>query len=307
MSSYFGVIGNRDYIKIDGRPRPYWEFLDEQPAGWLTSLAYAREDLPPRQRMIFDCGAWSYRAEAVPQLRGERVTAGWAFRQYLARARPGDYLIAPDHMLIGRYGNLEERRRFNRRSAAEFLELVAGTDFEPVVTAHGVDLAEKVENARWLADLGYEAIALGGLAGRASAKADNIAAVEAIRAELPWHYLHVLGLSSPDYAGQWSRLGINSFDGSSHFKQAFTAGIYFMEQDGELVRHKAARTERGRPDRLLEPITAPRCDCRACEVLRRQGVDTRTYGSNENNMGRAAHNQNMLMRAHRRQMEVAAV
>lgn len=42
---------------------------------------------------------------------------------------------------------------------------------------------------------------------------------------------------------------------------------------------------------------APECHCRACTLLREDGVDTRTYGSNETNMGRAAHNMNMLMRA----------
>jgi hypothetical protein len=39
------------------------------------------------------------------------------------------------------------------------------------------------------------------------------------------------------------------------------------------------------------------CECRACSLLREDGIDTRSYGSNENNMGRAAHNQNILMQA----------
>lgn len=30
MSTYFGVIGTSDYIKLHGDKRPFWEFLDEQ-------------------------------------------------------------------------------------------------------------------------------------------------------------------------------------------------------------------------------------------------------------------------------------
>jgi len=58
---YFGVIGNRDYIKIKCKKRPYWEFLDEQPDGWLSSLTYRRNDIPNDRPLIMDCGAWSYK------------------------------------------------------------------------------------------------------------------------------------------------------------------------------------------------------------------------------------------------------
>jgi hypothetical protein len=44
-------------------------------------------------------------------------------------------------------------------------------------------------------------------------------------------------------------------------------------------------------------VTAPHCTCRACSLLENDGVDTRRYGSNETNMGRAAHNLNHLIRA----------
>lgn len=44
-----------------------------------------------------------------------------------------------------------------------------------------------------------------------------------------------------------------------------------------------------------EPLEA-RTGCLACRRLRAEGVDTRSYGSNEHNMGRAAHNLNQLMR-----------
>jgi len=296
---YFGVIGNRDHIKIAGEKRPIWEFLDEQPAGWLTSLVYAREDMPGGQK-IWDCGAWSYKDQIVPHIGKQPVTSEWTLRQYQERAEPGDFIIAPDHMLIESFGNLDYRRQFNRASAEEFwrrCELLDG-GFIPMATAHGLSIDERIESAEWLHGLGYRAIALGGLAGRASAKRSNIEIVQTVREALPDVWLHVLGLSAPDYARAWYQLDVDSFDGASHFKQAFTAGTFYTECRGQLIKHKAARTDRETGE-LLEEITAPFCDCTACSTLREEGVDIRQYGSNEHNMGRAAHNQNMLMRAHR--------
>src|SRR5205823_14100237 len=99
----------------------------------------------------------------------------------------------------------------------------------------------------------------------------------------------VLGLSAPYYYAEWRRLGINSCDGASQFKQAFS-GTFYTEQNGKLAEHRAVK--------LGEEPIAPSCDCQACSMLREDNIDTRTYGSNQHNMGRAAHNLNMLMRAH---------
>lgn len=137
--------------------------------------------------------------------------------------------------------------------------------------------------------MGYTALALGGLAARASQKALLLEVVLRVRQAVPAVWLHVLGLSSPEYAAAWQEFSVDSFDGSSHFKQAFTAGTFFTQAGAKLTKHQAARPG--------EEITAPECACKACRLLREDGVDTRSYGSNEHNMGRAAHNMNMLMRA----------
>ena len=113
------------------------------------------------------------------------------------------------------------------------------------------------------------------------------------REAAPQVHLHVLGLSSPEYARQWNQIGVQSFDGSSHFKQAFTGGAFYTCEGPKLIKHQAARP--GNVDDL--GIVAPECRCRACATLREVGVDTRSFGSNEHNMGRAAHNLNMLMLA----------
>lgn len=294
---YFGVIGSRDYIKIKGEKRPFWEFLDSSPDGWLTSLTYRRKDLPnDGLPMIYDCGAWSYKDEEIPPVNSEQVAAS-----YRDHAHDGAMVIAPDHMLI-EGTDIDFRRRWNLEQAKQFLG-DCPVNLTPMACVHGMDLDERVAHALELLGMGYHHIAIGGLAARASQKRKVVEWVREIRSAVPDVWLHVLGLSSPDYMRTWCRLGIQSADGSSHFKQAFTGGAFFTVDGDKLTKHQAARTRDG------ETVGSdmPECDCKACSLLRADGVDTRSYGSNEHNMGRAAHNLNMLMIAQKAAMRERVV
>lgn len=293
MTDYYGVIGNRDGVwlgrGVERRRLPFWHFLDEHPAGWLCSLYYRRFDVPTDRRRIWDCGAWSYKGVDVPVLHGQTVTPAYIRELYREVAEPEDFCIAPDHMLIPGLGDLDARRRFNRESSERFLELCWDDDLVPMAAVHGESFGERVDRAGELVESGYTSLALGGLAGQASRPKVCVEAVEAVRAAFPGVWLHVLGLSAPSYARVWAQLGVDSFDGASHFKQAFTAGKFYHFDGTGLKSYKAVRDG--------EPVTAPECGCLACSLLRADGVDTRRYGSNESNMGRAAHNLNHLMRA----------
>jgi len=289
---YFGVVGNRDYIKRHGEKRPFWEYLDEQPDGWLTSLTYRRKDLPEGKPMIYDCGAWSYKDAEIPPVNSEQVAA-----LYAEHAPEGSMVIAPDHMLI-EGTDVEYRRKWNSEQARLFLG-DCPANMKPMACVHGMNLDERVEHAKWLESIGYKYIAIGGLAARASQKALVVSWVKAIREAVPNVWLHVLGLSSPDYMRTWKAIGVESADGSSHFKQAFTGGAFFTQEGAKLTKHQAARP--GNVDDL--GIVAPQCHCKACATLIEEDIDTRSYGSNEHNMGRAAHNLNMLMRAQKIAMQ----
>lgn len=302
MVLYFGVIGNRDHIKIKGDRRPFWEFLDRQPDGWLSSLAYlplVDFDMPTGVK-IADCGAWSYKDKPVPKLGKNLVTPQWVIGEYQKYFGPNDLVVAPDHMLIPGT-DLDFRRQFNIDSAKEFLPIATDAGFRPMATVHGMDLEERLINIGRLYEIGYRHFSLGGMAARAGQKRELLESIIAlkgkIRTLLPDAYIHVLGLSSPDYWAAFDHLGINSCDGSSHFKQAFTGGAFFSLEDGKLKKNQAVRVDRETREPLGSPTFA-QCSCLACSKLRGQGVDTRYYGSNENNMGRAAHNLNMLMKAH---------
>ena len=169
MTRYYGVVSNRDYIKINGQKRPFWEFLDHEPEGWLCSLAYVRDDPPHHLPCLWDCGAWSYRDKEIPKIKRNLVTATWAFEQYTLLAQPGDLVVAPDHMLIPNTDHAA-RRRFNQESAAQFIAHTQGTGLIPMACIHGTTVDERVTHARELCAMGYEHLALGGLAGRASQK-----------------------------------------------------------------------------------------------------------------------------------------
>lgn len=290
MTKYFGVIGNRDHIKIKGEKRPFWEFLDVLPDGWLSSLVYARNDIPEGQT-IWDCGAWSYKHKDQPTWDAVSVIP-----EYERFASEGSLVIAPDHILLG--DNLEPRRTFNIRSAEMFLDTCPAR-FTPMAVVHGITSEERISAARQYIAFGYSHLALGGMASNAGRRALVLKQVADIRAELPQPYIHILGLSSPSYMREWKRLNINSCDGSSHFKQAFTGGAFFTVDGSKLTKHQAARPGNNE----CVGITAPLCHCKCCATLRDEGVDTRTFGSNEHNMGRAAHNLNMLMKAQRVAMQ----
>lgn len=283
---YFGVIGNRDFIKIDGEKRPFYEFLNVQPDGWLTSLVYAKNfPRPPEKQMIIDCGAWSYRNNDHPSVTPESV-----IEQYLDYGKPGDIVVAPDHMLLPD-SNVKARQKFNRKSAKKFLD-ICPSEFLPMAIVHGITVADRVKEAKKLRAMGYRFIGIGGIAAQASRRNYCIEAVEAVRNALPDAHIHIMGLSSPNYFNEWARIGVSSCDGSSHFKQAFTGGAFFsLDWTGKLIKHQAARRDN---ESQLPDIS---CDCGVCRTMKGQGIDTRSYGSNENNMGRAVHNMNMLMLA----------
>mgnify|MGYP003651672992 CR=1 FL=1 len=285
MVQYHAVIGNRDKIKRGGIPYPFWDFLDRQPDGWLSSLTYAPKVLPDDGRaFIFDCGAWSYKDKDIPD-----ISPASAAERYAEYAPDGAVVIAPDHMLIEGC-DLAARRQFNRESSVKFID-ICPPQFEPMATIHGMDIDERLEQAEYLVSVGYKHLALGGMAARAAQKKHMIDTVLQVRSITPAVRLHVLGLSSPDYMRAWRMLAVDSADGASHFKQAFTGGAFFMQDGVRLTKHQAYRPGEQCPPEL------PVCDCRACDILRGDNIDTRSFGSNENNMGRAAHNLNMLMRA----------
>lgn len=292
---FYAVVGNSDYIRLNGSRIPIWELLDEQPTGWLRSLASRSTTLlPDRQPMIWDCGAFGYRNLDMPQIRGRFVTAHFCIYQYARLSKPGDAIVAPDCLLVG--SQIDERRKFNREQAIEFIKLAALKlpDRIPMAVVHGLTLAERIQRAIELYEIGYRAVGIGGLvAGARNFKGSLIAiaaTIEAVRQIDTNVHFHIFGLCSPRYARAFNQLGV-SFDGSTYAKEAFIARNFLIHQGGRLVRYPAASND--------TKAIAPRCCCRACNILRQYQIDPRYYGkSRQHDIGRLAHNLNQLLLAH---------
>jgi len=158
-------------------------------------------------------------------------------------------------------------------------------------------------------EMGYSHIALGSLAMKSSRNPYFVyQCVEdalSYRRQVPDLYIHVLGVSSITWAATLTHLGVDSFDGSSMYMQAFTAATFmrYVPNSPRLLHKYRVVENRPWSDEL------PPCDCPACEAMRTEGWDTRAQGGthgnlarpynggNEANMGRAVHNINMYLRA----------
>ncbi|MGB3204209.1 MAG: DUF6884 domain-containing protein [Crinalium sp.] len=307
QSKYFAVIGKTDYLLINQKRYGLWELLEAhlQPYGWLCSIFFNQAIIPSNLPIIWDVGAWSYRWQEIPQVRGNLVNANWAILEYQRRnVKPGDIIIPPDMILLPGT-NLTARREFNRTNAIAFLELAAKRMpwCSPMAVIHGATVNEKLENAEFLYQAGYKVLAVGGMASQAGSKQDNLQTITAIRNFLPdTCYLHVLGLCSPRYAKAFNKIGIDSYDGSSYLIEAIKAGKFLIAQGEKLIKHQIKE--------LHSKINIPVCSCYPCSLLRHNGFDTRTYGSHQSNHGRATHNLGALVLAQKtstRQRTVALI
>lgn len=293
MVQFYCVAGNRDKIKVlqeDGTlaPRPIWDFLPEQ-QHWLSSLVYLRGmALPPGHR-ILDCGAWSYKHDVAPKWTPDECA-----EKYAAVAQPGDLVAAPDHMVLRGHDAQEEAYRVDLtlENARRFLE-VCPPGLVPLGVTHGNAVETRTRMTEELLGMGYRALATGSVAVRAGNRKFLHAVFEdtaQLRAQTPEGFRwHVLGVSALSWVPEYEHYGVDSYDGSSMFFAAFTAGDYNW-WDAETQRIVSYDAKEG-GDIPVE------CDCPVCVTMRLQGVDTRRMGSNEHNMGRAVHNIHVYLQA----------
>ena len=326
------VINNRDKLKITkdehGNPLPaprmdrIWKYIEgystsDGPRGYLTSLAYhnpANEPLPETEEgNIYDCGAWSYKNEPYPVLKKKDgpLTPEGTMRLYTeAGVRKGiDIIVSPDMMILDTDSpeRAQEKIEVSLYFAREMMKLAQGHRLMAVT--HGTFEQRHYMIEQYL-QMGYTHIALGSLAIKSSR--DPYFVYKCIEDALmykkikPEMYLHVLGVSSITWAATLTHLGVDSFDGSSMYMQAFTAGLFmqYMPLTTKLIyKHRIVENSPWSSE-------MPLCGCPACSSMRNEGWDTRSQGGkpadlsgrpynggNEANMGRAVHNINIFLTA----------
>lgn len=183
------------------------------------------ESAGPRLDAMGDCGAFTYVREEVPPYSPDEVIDFYEEGGF-------DYGMSVDHIVLGFDARLDEsgdvppdwvrRRELTVELAGEFLgrQRARGCRFTPIGVAQGWSPASYAASVGDLQKLGYQRIALGGMA--ALKTVDILAALRAVAAVRdPDVGLHLLGITRCEHLEAFAACGVRSFDSTSPFRQSF--------------------------------------------------------------------------------------
>lgn len=282
-SGFHAVIGKTDYLKPNDKKIPIWELTEYQPAGWLVSLSIKPEVIP-NGAIIHDCGAYSYREQDYPTIRGKYIDAEWAVNRYLERSREGDTVVCPDSLLLG---NINWRRQYNLEQAQTFIKIAKEklTGRIPLAVIHGLSLEEKVEYTLKLYRLGYKYLGIGGLVQQTSDYPSTLYTIKTIigttRALDKNVHFHIFGVCAPKYAKVFLNMKNVSFDGSTHARETFSSNCMLFHSGDNIVRYPV--------------YLSPKCSCRACAIARNYKINPQELNNRQASIIRLAHNLNSLL------------
>ncbi len=282
-SGFYAVIGKTDYLKSNDRKIPIWELTEYQPAGWLVSLNIKPEVIPDGA-IIHDCGAYSYREQDYPTIRGKYVDAEWAANRYLERSREGDTVICLDSLLLG---NINWRRQYNLEQAQAFIKIAKEKlpGRYPLAVIHGLSLKEKVEYALKLYRLEYKYLGIGGLVQQASDYQSTLYTIKTIIGTIRTLdknvHFHIFGVCAPKYAKVFLNMKGVSFDSSTHARETFSSNGMLFQSGDNIVRYPVC--------------LSPKCSCRACGIARNYKINPQELNNRKASIIRLAHNLNSLL------------
>ena len=192
-----------------------------------------------------DCGSFTYASDPEPPYT---VTEVADFYEGIGLNRG----VSVDHIIFGylqakkKAKGIEpeadwlRRRELTTELAADFLRVVTerGTPFEPIGVAHGWDPESYQLSVKELQDIGYSSIALGGLVPLKTVDLmDVVAAASDVRAAST--KFHLLGVTRTERISEFVDYGVDSFDSTSAFRQAFmddTDNYYTLERNYVALR-----------------------------------------------------------------------
>lgn len=180
--------------------------------------------LPAGVEALGDCGAFNYVDEPVPPYTVAEVVDFYEGCGFDSGVSVDHVVLAYDRQVGLKDAPVEwsERRAISLRYAEDFLAECdrRGRPFEPVGAAQGWDPSSYADSVRLLQDMGYRRIALGGMVPLKTRDIlDSLTGVAAVR-----HAgvsLHLLGVTRINSMREFRALGVDSFDSTSPFRQAF--------------------------------------------------------------------------------------
>ncbi|MDB9525231.1 tRNA-guanine transglycosylase DpdA [Oscillatoria sp. CS-180] len=165
-----------------------------------------------------DCGAFGYVKEEKPPYNTVEILDYYENLGF-------DYGVSIDHLIVGPFaipGIREKRYELTMKNAREFFEKhqTAGYSFTPIGVAQGWSPETYAESVKENIRVGYDYIALGGLA-RAQSK-EIIEIMKEVRPHLtPNTRLHLFGVARINAIPVFRHLGITSFDSASPLRRAW--------------------------------------------------------------------------------------
>lgn len=180
--------------------------------------------LPEGVVTLGDCGAFNYKDEDSPPYSTQEVMSFYEDCGF-------DAGVSVDHVILGFDNGMADseipqrwtyRQKVTLELAREFLEQVSTRDsrLEPLGAAQGWSALSYAQSVLELHEMGYKRIAMGGMVPLSTN--DIISTLEAVAdLKLPDLRLHLLGITRLDAATSFQDLGVESFDSTSPFRQAF--------------------------------------------------------------------------------------
>jgi hypothetical protein len=177
-------------------------------------------------KIMGDCGAFGYVEDDEPPYNTDEIL------DYYERLG-FNYGVSIDHLIVGPFaepGVREKRYNLTRKNAEEFLKKYQQRDFQftPIGVAQGWDPESYAKAVKELIEMGYDYIALGGLA-RAQNR-EILPILEAIHPHLvPTVRMHLFGVARINSISAFRHLGVTSCDSASPLRQAWlgaTANYY---------------------------------------------------------------------------------
>lgn len=201
--------------------------------------------LPDDYPIMGDCGAFSYLNEEEPPYTTEQVLEYYHLYGF-------DYGVSVDHLIVGAYSKDHEKRMYRYKltlnNARDFIEKYSqnqekyGYKFTPIGVAQGWDPISFRNAVQELITMGYDYVALGGLAMAKSL--DIVEILKEIAPIIPHKKfrMHLFGVvrDNMEYMKVFSKLGVTSFDSAAPLRRAWLGSEHNYYSPGQGGRHYAA-------------------------------------------------------------------
>jgi hypothetical protein len=223
--------------------------------------------LPPSMRAFGDCGAFTYLHETQPRYETEDVL------DYYQRIGV-NYGASIDHLVIETLKSdsaqpvkmsvheYERRVELTHENALEFLRLHrrGGYRFHPIGVAQGWNPKTYAQSVRQLISMGYDYVALGGLARAPGETVLKVLervrkAVDDPRRKTSQEIrIHVFGVAKPGIASRLRRLRISSIDSASYLRKAWLRSAQnYVGPDG--VWYTAVRVPQSSHPKVMKYVS----------------------------------------------------